>query len=571
MKNGNFSVSKITTMKRLFLTLAILFLSHSIVAQDLSGRDKQGGKDGKKAFSKGDYETAAKAYGVTSDNFRKSNPKAQYEYLYACLLTNRIMRASEEIQSDFAMKGSKKLLTNEELIAQITDLAGQYEYAIEEGHAHLKSGNGKLAIESADFAIDIDPYHLAGHLLRGRAFLLLEKWVDATASIQDIIDANIPEEQAFYIRAVAKMGQGDTSGALEDLNTSIKIRPSAEANYLRGSNFVAMNQGRRGINDLFTAIRLQPDFIAANYLMGQVQLDEADFVKALEYLTKTIAIDPDYKDAHYLRGLANARLGNFGDSRVDFNQQLLKTPKNAATHFELGKLYALPVFDTVLNRNDKALHHFDQALLADPHNDKYFAARAQFKSQAGNTNGAAQDYKKAIAIHPTAFEYYESRLQSQRTGKVAAGERIKGLKEAITVFQQETQKPRKGPGFTNLSKVYLLMHEEGASGSWLDSALVAVDEALKESQRNAEYFHQKGMVYKKGYKNYGEAEAFLKKAVDIDPKSEIYWLDLATVIYLQGDVRKAIETLKSGIKKVTNPQKSQEKLGEWCAKHPGDC
>jgi tetratricopeptide (TPR) repeat protein len=264
-------------------------------------------------------------------------------------------------------------------------------------------------------------------------------------------------------------------------------------------------------------------------------------------------------------------MGNYYSSQQDFLAQLAENPNDALTHFELGKVYMKPEFDTLDNQMQKALYHLDQALLSNPNNDAYLIERAVLKSTMGNTSGAIQDFEKAIAINPTKFEYYNSRLKAQRAGNISTSLRMKGLKNAEAVFKQETQKPRKGPGFMNLSKVYLLMYEEGFPGDWLDSSLVSIEVSLKESQRNADYFFQKGMLFKRGFKDFQEAEVFFKKATDIDPKMDAAWIELAQVIYKQKDTRRAIETLKLGLKRGLDTKTIKSLLDEWCEIHPGDC
>lgn len=554
--------------------VALLFVmaifASNATGQDRSGADKQYSADGKKAFSKGDYDAAARAYMYTSDAFRKGNPKAQYEFIYACLQSRRINIAAASLRNNIPMKGTKKMPANSELANDILGLESEYHQALKEATVHLTKGAYRQALDAADMAIDTDPNYPDAYVMRGRAQLGLEAWQAAIADVSDIINAQLQEPAAYYVRAFAYFQKGMEKEALADINQSINIRPTAEATFLRGQHAYSQKQGRRAINDLFTAVRLEPTFVEARLLLGAVQAAEGDYEKAIVNLTEVIAQKGAYKNVRYERAKALEATGDWEAAKADYAAFLSENPQEATAHFDFAVLLDKR-FQMGLGSKDSVLHHYDKAIQLQPKAHTYLYQRALARSAMGNHSGAVNDMRLALREDPSAFTYYEALFQIQEAAKVPAAARIKDLETAITFYRNETSKARKGPGFYNLAQVYSLMFAAQPSQRFLDSALVNIEEALTNAKSDASYHLEKGRIQLVLAKDFDGAIASLKQGITLQPTSDFGRANLVRAYTAKGQFSQANAELKEAFKKLPGNALLLEAQMELCRKYPEGC
>ena len=561
---------KIITQKLLALCFVMGFLAFPTYGQDRSGADKQYGADGGKAFSKGDYDAAARAYMYTSDDYRKANPKAQYQFIYACLQSKRINMAAASLRENIAMKGPKKMISPEDLTTDVLGLESEYQQALQEANGHLGQGDYRKALAAADFAIDLDPNYPDAYIMRGRAQLGLENWNAAIADVNDIINAQLKEPAAFYVRAFANYKMGKEKEYLTDINQSINIRPTAEATFLRGQHAYSQKQGRRAINDLFTAVRLEPQFAEARLLLGSVQSAEGDYEKAIDNLTEVIQQKGAYKNVYYERAKALQATGEWEAARADYLSYLSQNQQDAAAHFDFATLLNKRL-EMGLGTKDSVLLHFDQAIALQPKAHAYLYERAKARSNMGNHSGALNDMQLALQEAPGTFEYYQARYAIQTAAKTPVPQRLKDLETAIAFYRNETLKARKGPGFYNLARVFGLMYEAQPSQRWLDSAVVNINQALTNAQSDASYHLEKGHILLAFAKDYDGAIASLKQGITLQPTSETGRANLVWAYAGKGQMTSAVNELKEALKKIPGNAHLLETQMNLCKKYPETC
>jgi tetratricopeptide (TPR) repeat protein len=563
-----FSIS--TRLSALLLLFVMVFVATPTSAQDRSGADKQYSADGKKAFSNGDYDAAARAYMYTTDAFRKANPKAQYEFIYACLESKRINIAAASLRENIPMKGPKKMPSNEDLSNDVFGLESEYLQALKEAAEHLNKGAYRKALEAADMAIDTDPNYPDAYIMRGRAQLGLEAWQAAIADVSDIINAQLKEPAAYYVRAYAYFKKGMEKEALADINQSINIRPTAEATFLRGQHAYGLKQGRRAINDLFTAVRLEPSFVEARLLLGSVQAGEGDYEKAIANLTEVIAQKGAYKNVYYERARALQATGEWEAAREDYKIYLKDNQQDAAAHFDFAVLLDKRL-QMGLGSKDSVLYHFDRAIQLQPKAHEYLYQRALARSGMGNHTGALNDMRLALEEAPGMFEYYQARFKIQEVAKIPAANRIKDLESAVAFFRNETTKARKGPGFYNLARVFGLMFEAQPSQKLLDSALVNIEEALTNAKSDASYHLEKGRIQLEYAKDYDGAVASLRQGITLQPTSDAGRANLVRAFIGKGQFVQANAELKEALKKMPGNALLLEAQMALCKKYPEAC
>jgi tetratricopeptide (TPR) repeat protein len=105
------------------------------------------------------------------------------------------------------------------------------------GILHLRRRDGARALADFDAVLGIDEDNAEAHLNRGAALVLLRRHGEAIAAITLALRTGVPEpHKAYFNRATAREAMKDFSGAYEDYNTALTIKPDwgpAEAELAR--------------------------------------------------------------------------------------------------------------------------------------------------------------------------------------------------------------------------------------------------------------------------------------------------------------------------------------------------
>lgn len=256
---------------------------------------------------------------------------------------------------------------------------------LDNGTQLLRRGRYYQAINELTHAIEIEPRYAQAYIQRGRANFHLTRYqeaiddytktlsfnryvTDAHASRGDVYHAlgDIPRAITDYTASIkirknalvmSKRAQrfleiGELDASLADYNYIIKRRPSAIAYYNRGRAYYhkypqkqeAEENLKLALSDFDKAIELAPQFAIA-YLsrgdvynhLGQQQLKNEDYAKAIDLLTDTIENwqkNADGLHTIYLwRAVANKKQGYDVGAETD-----LKNVYSLCTHFFLEKI-----------------------------------------------------------------------------------------------------------------------------------------------------------------------------------------------------------------------------------------
>jgi tetratricopeptide (TPR) repeat protein len=119
--------------------------------------------------------------------------------------------------------------------------------------------------------------------------------------VQESIKINelSPERaEAYYIRGLAKNKNGDSKGAIADLNSSIALNPTfAEAYFTRGLVHSSIGAQMEAILDCSSAIKINPKYSEAYYVRGIIKHSLGDVNGGCLDLSKSgeLGYTPAYK------------------------------------------------------------------------------------------------------------------------------------------------------------------------------------------------------------------------------------------------------------------------------------
>jgi TolB-like protein/Tfp pilus assembly protein PilF len=150
---------------------------------------------------------------------------------------------------------------------------------------------------------------------------------------------------------------------------------SSEAYTLRGSYNGLIGNRDRALNDLEKAIKLNPNFGRAYYVMGIMYLS-FDFVKALESYHKAISIDRGQRLANYYWNLGGAYFWTgFLDKSRHYFHEGMKLSGDSAHYY-----YAMAQNAFFSGEDNKAIDYSRKAILLDSTTDKGYLAQALLRS-----------------------------------------------------------------------------------------------------------------------------------------------------------------------------------------------
>lgn len=155
-------------------------------------------------------------------------------------------------------------------------------------------------------------------------------------------------------------------------------------------------------------LRQHPDSAAAYYSRGAARYHaRIDLDKAINDLTTALRLEPNQYKAHRMRGLARARQGDWAGLRDDCSLALQFHPTSAELHNLRGTAcYRLKDYDA-------ALVSFEDAVRLDASRHESFYNRGLARHRQGRIAEAIEDFQQALVLNP-AFAEAQRNLQKAR-------------------------------------------------------------------------------------------------------------------------------------------------------------
>lgn len=188
------------------------------------------------------------------------------------------------------------------------------------------------------------------------------------------IELNTYDAGEYLKRGVANFKLQKYSEALIDINKSIELNPNDPKAYMERSGIkLKLNDSNGARKDLEVAKviidRLDEGLKANN--IGDIDYDSGNYKNAIKNYDKAISLIPSLTGIYYNRGIAKRMIDNLDGAIEDFNIAI-----------DLGA-------------SNKAYAYYDRGLI------KYHKLK--------DSQGALEDYSKAIELNPTEPDFYYSK------------------------------------------------------------------------------------------------------------------------------------------------------------------
>jgi tetratricopeptide (TPR) repeat protein len=152
------------------------------------------------------------------------------------------------------------------------------EQAFQDGMKQMHPGKYPDAVAQFTRVLDITPQRADAYLQRGNAHRILGDLDAALADFRSAEDLNPSLADAHNGIALIYLGRNDSRHAMEELNKSISVKPTAEAYYQRGQLFENQGDHQKAIEDYDRAIAEVPDapFVYRARALSKMHLGDND-------------------------------------------------------------------------------------------------------------------------------------------------------------------------------------------------------------------------------------------------------------------------------------------------------
>lgn len=264
---------------------------------------------------------------------------------------------------------------------------------------------------------------------RGHLYYQLNQFDKAEADLNEAVRMSPDNEEIVYARGKLYIDQWKTQPAYDDFTKVIAIAPRHKmARFNRGYLLMGVKgtygNYRQALEDLSTAVEIDPDWVQARYHYVRVlhALDKHEEV--IRHASYVLSQDPDsdcmyrYRSAAYralnkfdlalkdatkymefeprdqsrigLRAELYSKMGEHEKAIEEWNAYLKIMPDNLAAYYHLVDSYK------ALKQYDNAIGAYDKLVELEPKNSDWPRFRGMLKSDLGDYQGALADMTTSI-------------------------------------------------------------------------------------------------------------------------------------------------------------------------------
>jgi tetratricopeptide (TPR) repeat protein len=298
--------------------------------------------------------------------------------------------------------------------------------------ALLELGKAQEALGDLDIVIGSQASDFDARVLRARAYRKLSRPADAAVDLTVAL-SSYPSRLLLRERAETWQEAGDFEKAIEDWSAALAREPNdTEALLARGRLFDLVHQPEKARADLVATVRLDP---AAGGLNSKCLMEPGSPTEKVARCTELIEINPAYPPLHRARGDACLTAKDWKCAIEDYTFLETSSTNDATLYFNRGiARYA--------SHAPGALEDLSKAIELDPSAAGAWAQRGEVYRSAENSELAARDYQRAIALDPhtsAAIRFHYAMILASREENVKATEQFSaGLTEEPDDFNALT-------------------------------------------------------------------------------------------------------------------------------------
>ena len=284
------------------------------------------------------------------------------------------------------------------------------------------------------------------------------------------------------------------------------------------------------IEEARNTAKQNPGNAAVHLSLGKLYAGAARYEEAVEALKQSIALKPDSEEACVLLADIYGRLGKHDDQITVYTQYLLLNPDTVQVFELLGKMYMEH------KRYNEAIETFEKLQILKPNDTSTMSELGRAHGHLDDIEAAIRIYQKALEISPGSaalHQYLGYELSRIRQYKDAEAE----LKLAIGL------NPGLRLAYHTLGGIYLMT---GRIQEGLEVIKKCVKNAHSDFQELEYDYHLLGTFFSR-ISNLGQAEDYMRQALELKPDHSEIYCSLAAVQGQQGQEEEALKTVEKGL------------------------
>src|SRR5580692_3557785 len=163
-----------------------------------------------------------------------------------------------------------------------------------------------------------------------------QSWDEAIANYHKALELEPNDALTHYNLALALKYKGETRDALEEFESTVKLRPKwSEAHYGLGAVWYDLHDQDAATKELRTAEALDPANAAIHRLLARILSQQSNPADAEREQKLAVRLRPSAETQLEL-GVVEGQLGKLNDAVIHFREAIRLDPKLATAHVMLG-------------------------------------------------------------------------------------------------------------------------------------------------------------------------------------------------------------------------------------------
>lgn len=273
------------------------------------------------------------------------------------------------------------------------------------GFVRQQMGQDSLAIEDFNFGLRQNPSDREFLFYKAVAEINLKHYDRADSTLGRLIEANPKFYEAVTARAQLRFEKGDTIGALDDIERTLKLSKSQDFPYA---------------------------------LKAQIYADRQEWPQAIEAMDEVVRLYPERPELYINRAFLKYKGDDYFGAMSDYNETLHLDPYNTAALFNRG-LLRFEVMEL-----DGAAEDFSKVLDLDGNNFHALYNRALVYLSAKEYAKAEPDVKSILQRYPRYYPAYYvlAQIRHERGDEKGA---VKNMLIADDIVRRYVANPQKNP------------------------------------------------------------------------------------------------------------------------------
>ena len=308
------------------------------------------------------------------------------------------------------------------LIEKLKPIAEVY---YNDGITDLNKKNYSKAIKNFSRVIELNPTFADAYIKRGRCYYEVKQYKSASEDLEQAYKLAPNDEHIRSMHKILHEGLAASNGGKAALKTALKAafkeesKPSLAAKDYYNDGITNLNERNysKALENLSRAIKLDPKYIDAYGKRAMVYAQNEQYDKAILDYTKVIELDSENNSGYHERGMCYYILGQHKNALEDINKAVKLNPNDEKLrHMQLflqKKLAETYYFDGITamkaGKYDKALENFNRAIELNPEYTDAYGKRAMVYAQNEQYDKAILDYTEIIKLDSQNISAYRER------------------------------------------------------------------------------------------------------------------------------------------------------------------